>query len=51
LDNLLEELELTDGMIRLDEIPITRGYKPEIVLRFANLYQPFRKTPALLDEK
>jgi len=39
LDNLLEALELSDGMIRLDEIPITRGYKPEVALRFANLYQ------------
>lgn len=39
LDNLLEALELTDGMIRLDEVPITRGYKPEVALRFANLYQ------------
>jgi HD-GYP domain-containing protein (c-di-GMP phosphodiesterase class II) len=39
LDNLLEALELTDGIIRLDEIPITRGYKPEVALEFANLYQ------------
>ena len=39
LDHLLETLELSDGMIRLDEIPITRGYKPEIALRFTNLYQ------------
>jgi HD-GYP domain-containing protein (c-di-GMP phosphodiesterase class II) len=39
LDNLLEALELTDGMIRLDEVPITRGYKPEIALRFAQQYQ------------
>ena len=39
LDNLLQALELTDGMIRLDEIPMTRGYKPEVALRFANLYR------------
>ncbi len=47
LDNLLETLELTDGMIRLDEIPITRGYKPEIALKFANQY---RSSPIVNDQ-
>ena len=39
MDNLLDALELTDGMVRLDEISLTRGYKPEVALSFANLYQ------------
>jgi len=47
LDNLLETLELSDGMIRLDEIPITRGYKPEVALRFANQYQ---SSPIVTDQ-
>ena len=46
LDNLLEALEMTDGMIQLDEIPVTRGYKPEIALTFANLY---RSSPIVED--
>ncbi len=47
LDNLLEALELSDGMIRLDEIPITRGYKAEIALKFTNLY---RSSPIVNDQ-
>jgi HD-GYP domain-containing protein (c-di-GMP phosphodiesterase class II) len=50
LDNLLDALELTDGMVRLDEISLTRGYKPEVALSFANLYQssPFVRDKTLV---
>jgi len=39
LDHVLEELGLEYGMIRLDEIPITRGYSPEIEMKFVNRYR------------
>jgi transcriptional regulator with GAF, ATPase, and Fis domain len=36
LDHILKELDLSHGMIRLDEIPITRGYSPEVEMEFVN---------------
>lgn len=39
LDSLLDAMDLSDGMIRLDEIPVTRGYKPEVALKFTELYR------------
>jgi HD-GYP domain-containing protein (c-di-GMP phosphodiesterase class II) len=39
LDHILNELDLGYGMIRLDEIPITRGYLPEIEMQFVNQYR------------
>lgn len=39
LDHMLKELNLEHGMIRLDEIPVTRGYSPEIEMEFINQYR------------
>jgi HD-GYP domain-containing protein (c-di-GMP phosphodiesterase class II) len=39
LDHVLKELNLEYGMIRLDEIPITREYSPEIEMEFVNQYR------------
>ena len=39
LDHVLMELNLEHGMIRLDEIPITRGYSPEVEVEFVNQYR------------
>jgi HD-GYP domain-containing protein (c-di-GMP phosphodiesterase class II) len=42
LDHILYELDLEHGLIRLDEIPITRGYSPEVEIEFANQYRTSR---------
>jgi len=39
LDHILKELSLEHGIIRLDEIPITRGYSPEVEMKFINRYR------------
>lgn len=39
LDNVLKELDLEHGMIRLDEIAVTRGYLPETEMEFINQYR------------
>jgi len=39
LDHVLKVLDLDNGMIRLDEIPVTRGYSPEIEMEFVNQYR------------
>ncbi len=39
LDHVLKELGLEYGAIRLDEIPVTRGYSAEIELEFVNRYR------------
>ncbi len=44
LDHVLKALDLEYGMIRLDEIPITRGYSPQIEMEFVN---QFRRSPEL----
>lgn len=44
LDHVLKDLNLEHGMIRLDEIPVTRGYSPEVEMEFVNQY---RKSPEI----
>ncbi len=39
LDHVLNEVGLNHGMIRLDEIPVTRGYSPEVEMEFVNQYR------------
>lgn len=39
LDHVLKELNLEHGMIRLDELPVTRGYSPEVEMEFINQYR------------
>lgn len=39
LDHVLKELDLEHGMIRLDEIPVTRGYSSAIEMEFINQYR------------
>jgi len=38
LDDTLLTLHLTDGMLRLDEIPIVQGFTPEAEMSFTNEY-------------
>jgi HD-GYP domain-containing protein (c-di-GMP phosphodiesterase class II) len=42
LDHVLKMLDLEYGMIRLDEIPVTRGYSPQVEMEFVN---QFRRSP------
>ncbi len=46
LDHVLKELNHEHGMIRLDEIPVTRGYTSEAEMEFINHY---RTSPDLTD--
>ncbi|MEW6403858.1 MAG: HD domain-containing phosphohydrolase [Chloroflexota bacterium] len=39
LDQVLSEVNLEHGVIRLDEIPVVRGYSAEIEMEFVNQYR------------
>ncbi len=43
LNHVLSELDLEYGMIRLDEIPVVRGYSPEAEMEFVNQYRTSRE--------